>query len=120
MFNSLNPATLKLRLKTTCHTGSCWSSQPWYHRGVNSTYFEEKSDMGASVGVGGLIVGISMLVVFSMAYQSITMQIDSGLERIENADDPLPTFTLDDAELWEGAVVDISITGGGGAMPAPL
>ncbi|MBR68329.1 MAG: hypothetical protein DWC10_07055 [Candidatus Poseidoniales archaeon] len=69
--------------------------------------------MGASVGVGGLIVGISMLVVFSMAYQSITMQIDSGLERIENADDPIPTFTLDDAELWEGAVVDISITGAG-------
>lgn len=69
--------------------------------------------MGASVGVGGLIIGISMLVVFSMAYQSITMQIDSGLERIENADDPTPTFTLVDSELWEGAVVDISITTGG-------
>ena len=57
--------------------------------------------MGASVGIGGLIVGVSMLVVFSMAYQSIALQIDSGLDRIENADEPLPTFTMDDAELWE-------------------
>ena len=69
--------------------------------------------MGASVGIGGLIVGISMLVVFSMAYQSIALQIDSGLDRIDNADEPLPTFTMDDAELWEGAVVDITITSGG-------
>ena len=69
--------------------------------------------MGASVGIGGLIVGVSMLVIFSMAYQSIALQIDSGLDRIENADEPLPTFTMDDAELWEGAVVDITITSGG-------
>jgi archaellum component FlaF (FlaF/FlaG flagellin family) len=69
--------------------------------------------MGASVGIGGLIVGVSMLVVFSMAYQSIALQIDSGLDRIENADEPLPTFTMDDAELWEGAVVDITINSGG-------
>ena len=38
--------------------------------------------MGASVGVGGLIIGISMLVVFSMAYQSISTQIESGVDRI--------------------------------------
>lgn len=69
--------------------------------------------MGASVGIGGLIIGVSMLVVFSMAYQSIALQIDSGIDRIEDADKPLPTFTLDNAELWEGAVVDIIINSGG-------
>ncbi|MGB1234005.1 MAG: hypothetical protein ACPHF0_07550, partial [Poseidonia sp.] len=53
--------------------------------------------MGASVGVGGLIIGISMLVVFSMAYQAISLQIESGVDRIEEADEPTPTFTIDDA-----------------------
>jgi len=72
-----------------------------------------KSDMGASVGVGGLIVGISMLVVFSMAYQAITLQIDSGLDRIEQADQPMPTFVLNNAEIWEGAVVSLTITAAG-------
>jgi hypothetical protein len=56
--------------------------------------------MGASVGIGGLIVGISMLVVFSMAYQSISLQIDSGLDRLEDADEPIPTFTIDDGILF--------------------
>ena len=65
--------------------------------------------MGASVGIGGLIVGISMLVVFSMAYQSISSQIDSGLDRLDNADEPVPTFTIDDAILFDGAVVDYTI-----------
>lgn len=57
--------------------------------------------MGASVGIGGLIVGVAMLVVFSMAYQSIAMQIDSGLDRIENAETPIPAYSVDDATLWE-------------------
>ena len=65
--------------------------------------------MGASVGIGGLIVGISMLVVFSMAYQAISSQIDSGLDRLEDADEPIPTFTIDDAILFDGAVVDYTI-----------
>ena len=65
--------------------------------------------MGASVGIGGLIVGISMLVVFSMAYQSISLQIDSGLDRLEDADEPIPTFTIDDGILFDGAVVDYTI-----------
>jgi archaellum component FlaF (FlaF/FlaG flagellin family) len=72
-----------------------------------------KSEMGASVGVGGLIIGISMLVVFSMAYQAIALQIESGLDRIEDADQPTPSFSIDNAELWEGAVVAVAITSGG-------
>ena len=66
--------------------------------------------MGGSVGIGGLIIGISMLVVFSMAYQSINSQISSGLDRIDDAEQPIPTFTIDDATLWEGAVVGYTIS----------
>ncbi len=69
--------------------------------------------MGASVGVGGLIIGISMLVVFSMAYQAISLQIESGVDRIEEADEPAPSFTIDDAVIFTGAVVDVTIGNGG-------
>ena len=76
--------------------------------------------MGASVGVGGLVIGISMLVVFSMAYQAITMQIESGIDRIEDADEPIPTFTIDDAVIFTGAIVDVTITSGGAGYSARL
>lgn len=69
--------------------------------------------MGASVGIGGLIVGISLLVVFSMAYQSINAQIESGIERIEGAEQPVPTFTIENADVWEGAIVNVTVTSGG-------
>ena len=69
--------------------------------------------MGASVGVGGLVIGMSMLVVFSMAYQAISLQIDSGVDRIENADEPTPSFAIDDAVIFTGAVVDVTISSGG-------
>jgi archaellum component FlaF (FlaF/FlaG flagellin family) len=74
--------------------------------------------MGASVGVGGLVIGISMLVVFSMAYQAITMQIESGVDRIEDADEPIPTYTIDDAVIFTGAIVDVTITSGGAGYNA--
>ena len=69
--------------------------------------------MGASVGVGGLIIGISMLVVFSMAYQAISLQIESGVDRIEDADEPIPTISIDDAVIFTGAIVDVAIADGG-------
>ena len=69
--------------------------------------------MGGSVGIGGLVVGVSMLVVFSMAYQAITLQIESGLTRIEQADQPMPTFVMNNAEIWEGAVTALAIVSGG-------
>ena len=74
--------------------------------------------MGASVGIGGLVIGVSMLVVFSMAYQSITLQIESGLDRIEEADEPVPTFAIDDATLWEGAVVALDVVSAGSGYSA--
>ena len=69
--------------------------------------------MGASVGIGGLIIGTTMLVVFSMVVASIDAKVDSSLQTIESANEALPTFTIDDATLWEGAVVDIQIASGG-------
>lgn len=69
--------------------------------------------MGASVGVGGLIIGISLLVVFSMAHQAISLQIESGVDRIEDADEPTPTIRIDDAVIYIGALVDVSIVDGG-------
>ena len=74
--------------------------------------------MSGSVGVGGLIIGISMLVIFSMAYQAISLQIESGVDRIEDADEPLPAFTIDDAVIYTGAIVDVTINNGGSGYSA--
>lgn len=69
--------------------------------------------MGASVGIGGLIVGTTMLVVLALTMHTMTTQLESSLEAIEEAEEPLPSFTIDTAEVWEGAVVDVTITSGG-------
>ncbi len=69
--------------------------------------------MGASVGIGGLIIGMTMLVVFSMVVASFDAKVDSSLQTIDSANEALPTFTIDDATLWEGAVVDVLIGSGG-------
>jgi hypothetical protein len=69
--------------------------------------------MGASVGIGGLIIGMTMLVVFSMVVASIDANVDSSLQTIDSANEALPSFTIDDATLWEGAVIDVQIGSGG-------
>ena len=69
--------------------------------------------MGASVGIGGLIIGTTMLVVFSMVVASIDAKVDSSLQTLESANEALPVFTIDDATLWEGAVVDVQIGSAG-------
>jgi len=69
--------------------------------------------MGASVGIGGLIIGTTMLVVFSMIVASIDAKVDTSLQIIDSANEALPVFTIDDATLWEGAVVDVQISSGG-------
>jgi len=69
--------------------------------------------MGASVGIGGLIIGMTMMVVFSMVVASIDAKVDTSLQSIDSANEALPMFTIDDATLWEGAVVDVQINGGG-------
>ena len=68
--------------------------------------------MGASVGVGGLIVGTSMLVVLALAVNAIDLRLESSLETIESANEPIPAFTIDNADLALGAVMIIQIDDG--------
>lgn len=70
--------------------------------------------MGASVGVGGLIIGISMLVVFSMAVTSLSNQTATSLEVIESAQLSNPVITIDNANLTQFAVDTITVTDSGG------
>ena len=69
--------------------------------------------MGASVGVGGLIIGISMLVVFSMAVTSLSNQTATSLEVIESAQLSNPVITIDNANLTQFAVDSITVTDSG-------
>ena len=69
--------------------------------------------MGASVGVGALVVGTSLLLVFALAVQTLDNRLDASLEAIDEAGDPLPSFQIDDATLWEGAVLSISVNSNG-------
>ena len=66
--------------------------------------------MGASVGIGGLIVGISMLVVFSMAITALDAQVATGLDAIESASVPDPSFTIDDVNIAQFAIHEVSMT----------
>ena len=85
--------------------------------------------MGASVGIGGLIVGTSMLVVLALAVNAVDLRLESSLETIESANELSPTFTIDNADIALGAVTSLqlddpgtgyvngtlSATGGGGS-----
>jgi len=77
--------------------------------------------MGASVGVGALVVGTSLLLVFALAMQTLDNQLDASLEAIDDAGDPEPSFEIKDATLWEGAVLSVSIvTNGSGYVDGTL
>ena len=69
--------------------------------------------MGGSVGIGALIVGTSLLLVFALAVQSLDSRMETSLEIIGDAGEPLPSFQIDDATLWEGAVLTVAITTNG-------
>ena len=85
--------------------------------------------MGASVGIGGLIVGTSMLVVLALAVNAVDLRLESSLETIESANELSPIFTIDNADIALGAVTSLQIddpgtgyvngtlsaTGGGGS-----
>ena len=62
--------------------------------------------MCASVGIGGLIVGTSMMVVFALAVNVIDIRVDSSLDTLDSANEPLPTFTIDVAYI---ALVSVTI-----------
>ena len=69
--------------------------------------------MGASVGVGALVVGTSLLLIFALAVQTLDNRLDASLEIIDDAGDPLPSFQIDDATLWEGAVLSVTVNSNG-------
>ena len=69
--------------------------------------------MGASVGIGGLIVGTSMMVVLALAVTAIDLRLDSSLETIESANEPLPAFTIDNADIALGAITGLTIDNAG-------
>jgi hypothetical protein len=77
--------------------------------------------MGASVGIGALIVGTSLMLVFALAVQSIDSRMETNLEIIDDAGEPIPSFQIDDATLWEGAVLTVTIaTNGSGYQNGTL
>ena len=77
--------------------------------------------MGASVGVGALVVGTSLLLVFALAMQTLDNRLDASLEAIDDAGDPAPSFEIKDATLWEGAVLSVSVvTNGSGYVDGTL
>jgi archaellum component FlaF (FlaF/FlaG flagellin family) len=69
--------------------------------------------MGASVGIGALIVGTSLMLVFALVVQSLDNRMETSLEIIDDAGEPIPSFQIDDATLWEGAVLTVAITTNG-------
>lgn len=66
-----------------------------------------------SVAVGAMVVGTSMLVVFALAMATLEQQVDNSLAELENAAEPLPDFTIEDATNVGGAVVSFTINDGG-------
>lgn len=77
--------------------------------------------MGGSVGIGALIVGTSLMLVFALAVQSLDSRMETSLEIIEDAGEPIPSFQIDDATLWEGAVLTVTVaTNGSGYQDGTL
>jgi len=67
--------------------------------------------MGASVGIGALIVGTSLLTIFALASAAIDLQVEEALERIEETgDNSVPSFTVNDASNDVNAVAEVTIT----------
>ncbi len=69
--------------------------------------------MGASVGIGALVVGTSLLLVFALAMQTLDDRLNASLEIIEDAADDTPDIRIDDATLWEGAVLTVTVSNNG-------
>jgi hypothetical protein len=54
-----------------------------------------------------------MLVVLALAVNAIDLRMETSLETIESANEPLPTFTIDNADLALGAILNLQIDDGG-------
>ncbi|MCS5536665.1 MAG: hypothetical protein NZ770_01030, partial [Candidatus Poseidoniaceae archaeon] len=70
--------------------------------------------MGASTGVGALIVGVAMLSVFVLANSALDAQIESGIERMEKSREQVsPSFSIDDASNDVDAIDALAIDSAG-------
>jgi hypothetical protein len=70
--------------------------------------------MGASTGVGALIVGVAMLSVFVLANSTLDAQIESGIERMEKSREQVsPSFSIDDASNDVDAIDALAINTAG-------
>ncbi|MDP6870392.1 MAG: hypothetical protein QGI21_06455 [Candidatus Poseidoniaceae archaeon] len=65
------------------------------------------------VAVGAMVVGTSLLVVFALAMATLESQVEDSLTQIASASEPLPQFTIENANNVEGAVVSWTINSGG-------
>ena len=74
--------------------------------------------MAGSVGIGGLIIGVSLLVVFSMAVQTIGYQMESSMDSLETASEPVPSFTVDSSDIWPHALTSVAVGSGGAGYSA--
>ena len=69
--------------------------------------------MGASVGIGSMIVGISLLAIFVLAVQTLDYQVESSLEELDEAGEPIPSIKVNDANIDANTISAIAITDGG-------
>ena len=60
--------------------------------------------MAGSVGIGGLIIGVSLLVVFSMAVQTMGYQMQSSMDSLEAAAEPVPSFSVDSSNFTKNII----------------
>ena len=72
--------------------------------------------MAGSVGIGGLIIGVSLLVVFSMAVQTMGYQMQSSMDSLEAAAEPVPNFSVDSSNIWLFALHDVTVAIGDGGL----
>jgi hypothetical protein len=58
------------------------------------------------------------MVVFALAITTLDVRMDSSLDALDSANEPLPSFIIDDATMWEGAVVSLTIVDSGAGYTA--
>ena len=81
------------------------SGESLQNQGVN--------DLGASVGIGGLVMGTSLLVVCAVALTTISSQLDTSIEVIESTEQKAPEFDLVAIDYSSRAILSVVITDAG-------
>lgn len=64
--------------------------------------------MGASVGVGALVVGTACMIALAMALTSVGHRLDEALETIKEAEEPKAKITINNATRDANAILTVS------------